>query len=272
MAIDIDGLRAKIPGIDKQFDVAYQALLSMSQQKYVPRMGYSKFGMTPYIPEGARLDEREQVNDLEHIGWLTSITFVFEDCFGEIFQEAYGYQPPWDKIRHSLAYHEVGETVIGDRTDDGTTDRDEKNKRELEVFKDFIKDFPPGVKEQRLRDFNKLQNETGAAYCFDKASFLFAHGVYKRFFDIQGGLDEKLHGNWKASEQDQRYYEMIGSPRAVDLIYAHFLDKTKNVAPEIRTLVIGVAEAMYRQDFDYFDSRVRGCVSGMVPPGVKTFY
>ena len=272
MGFGIDELRARIPGIDEQFANAYEALVFMAKQKWIPRMGYSKFGMTPYIPEGAELSGKEQVNDLEHIGWLTSITYVFQDFFGRYYPKLFGYQPQWDTIRHCLAFHEVGEGVIGDKTDDGTTDRNEKNNQELKVFKTFMDFFPPEVRERSLREFTDLQNETGTAYCFDKASFLFAHGVFKRYLHIEGGLDNKLQGNWKASEQDQRYYKAIGSPRAVDLIFAHFLDKTKATATSTRPFIIGVAEAMYRHDFNYLDPRVRGCVPGEVPPGVKAYY
>ena len=234
-------------------------------------MGYSKFGMTPYIPEGARLERDSQVNDLEHIGWLVNLVTIFEDFFGVYYPRLYNFQPQWHAIMHGVIFHEIGEIELGDLTDDGTFDRRQKDKAEWEAFESFMTGFPPDAAKRHLQEFAEVQDAIDIKYVFDKAAFLFAHGFYKHYFNVQGSADEKSKGPWKISEQDLAYCEKIGSPRAVDLVYAHFLDHTRKIqAP--RPFFIGMAEAMYKLDFNYFDERVRGCVPGEVPPGVKQFY
>lgn len=243
----------------------------MALQKYVPRMGYPKFGITPYFPEGGRLGADTQVSDLEHIGFLVSLVAVFEDNFGSYYPMLYNFQPQWHSIMHGVIFHEIGEIEIGDLTDDGTFDRKEKERKEWETFEQFMTGFPPDAARRHLQEFAELQDATDIKYCFDKATFVFAHGVFKHYFDIQGSTEPKEGNLHVVGKMDRMYEEKIGSPRAVDIIFAHFLEHTQKLqAP--RPFFIGMAEAMYRLDFNYFDERVRGCVPGEVPPGVKALY
>lgn len=267
----VEELKRKFPGLEQKFETAYTKLCYTGLQKYVPRMGYSKFGMTPYIPEGARLERDSQVNDLEHIGWLVNLVTIFEDFFGMYFPRLYKFQPQWHAIMHGLIFHEIGEIEIGDLTDDGTFDRKNKERQEWEVFENFMTDFPPDVAQRHSQEFAEVQSAVDIKYMFDKAAFLFAHGFYKHYFNIQGSAEPKANSLHKIGELDLMYMEKTGSPRAVDIIFAHFLDHTRKLqAP--RPFFIGMAEAMYKLDFNYFDERVRGCVPGEVPPGVKQFY
>ena len=267
----VEELKIRFPEIEQRFETAYKKLCYVGLQKYVPRMGYVKFGMTPHIAEGQRLGCDMQVNDLEHIGWLVNLVTIFEDFFGAYYPRLYNFQPQWHSIMHGMIFHEIGEVEIGDLTDDGTFDRREKDILEWAAFKEFMTGFPQNVATCHLQEFAEVQDATDIKCCFDKAAFLYAHGFFKHYFDIQGSIENKSNGHWKVSEQDLAYCKEIGSPRAVDLIFAHFLDRSKNLlAP--RPFFIGMAEAMYRIDFNYFDERVRGCVPGEVPPGVKLFY
>ncbi|MBR3320307.1 hypothetical protein IKG20_03325 [Candidatus Saccharibacteria bacterium] len=266
----VDELRERFPGIDAKFTNAYLKLRYTGLQKYVPRMGYSKFGMTPYIPEGARLHPNLQVSDADHICWLVNLVTIFEDFFGPYFPILYNYQPQWHSIMHGMIFHEIGEIEIGDLTDDGSFNREEKESLELQTFANFMDEFPEEAAKRHFCEFTEVQAAQDIKYCFDKGAFVFAHGFFKHYFDIQGNSDSKIT-LWPVSAQDMNYRKKIGSPRAVDLIFAHFLEHTQKI-PEPRPFFIGMAEAMYRIDFNEYDPRVEGCVPGEVPPGVKQFY
>lgn len=269
LGLTVEELKARFPGLEQKFETAYKKLCYMGLQKYVPRMGYSKFSMTPYIQEGMRLGPETQVNDMEHIGWLVSLVAIFEDFFGVYLPRLYNCQPQWHSIMHGLIFHEIGEIEIGDLTDDGAFDRKEKEHKEWRVFEDFMTDFPQDAAKRHMQEFAELQDAVDYKYCFDKAAFLFAHGFFKHYFNIQGDTDGS--GGYTVGKLDLMYKEKVGSPRAVDIIFAHFLDHTKKIQGP-RPFLIGMTEAMYRLDFNYFDERVRGCVPGEVPPGVKQFY
>ena len=156
----VDELRQRFPGIDQRFERAYTSLCYAGLQKYVPRMGYSKFGITPFIPEGARLGPEVQVNDLEHIGWLATLVTVFEDNFGLYYSRLYKFQPQWHSIMHGVIFHEVGEIEIGDLTDDGSFDRCDKERREREAFESFMTGFPPDAARRHLQEFVEVQAAT----------------------------------------------------------------------------------------------------------------
>lgn len=256
----VEELRELIPNFDERCLLVYQRWRYAMIQKYVPRMGYVKFGVYGLENTASGLLSPETpISDSDHIFALVVLVRIYEDVFGKFYPRLFMYQPDWCNVMAGLINHELGEIEIGDLTDDGTYNKVEKDRIETKVFDDYMRGFDADVQRARKAEFSEVQNGKDIKKLFDKVVFVLAQGFLKHHFNLEGSMDYKGQ-NFYLSNQDRRYVEATGSTRPVDNLFAHFLDISRDLTVS-RGFFIGIIEAMYREDY-----------GGKIPDGVKRFY
>ncbi|MBQ7802530.1 hypothetical protein IJ380_01550 [Candidatus Saccharibacteria bacterium] len=253
-----------IPNFEELCDIYYDKWEYFMDQILVPRMGFVKFGH--YHPDlvkqtlyedrlkGMRIrPDKIIIDDAHHDLSCQKMVQLFEDFFGVYVTRMFNFAPQWERVRNALLDHEVGENEIGDWTDDKTSDRDLKDRLELEAYERYLEGFPREAKNAHRDEFILVQQGDNITKCFDKTEFILMQG-WCRKYRIEGSMAYK-NGVWHLSEQDKHYRDLTDSDRPVDNLFAHFLDITRGIPTQ--PFFVGIIESMYRKRFGEVPETVR---------------
>lgn len=257
-------LRKEIPDFDERCRNFWLAWKKMMDQRMVARMGYVKMGF--FDPDTQTfLPTETPFSDAEHVFGLVNAILLFRDFFGKFIPYYYGFQPDWLGYIEQVAFHEIGETEIGDWTDDGSNDRKEKDRLEQEVFDNFMRLFPEVAKKDHQSQFASLRDGDTNMKLFDKASFVLGI-AYLKSKGIVGSLKRK----GDITEQDKASCEEIKSYRAIDHIFAGVLRRYRDFY--FLPFIVGIIEAIYAEEYNEDDPLVENCIPGAPPAGVRKLY
>ena len=144
---------------------------------------------------------------------------------------------PEDQARviQLLRYHDLGEDVVGDKADDGSTPKDVKFTVELTEFVKKIEHLPNTVQQRLIKDFIMFENANDPRWSDrDKAVLQFAKLCDKTdaplgalLFETQGREGSLLFKKNKyggITDQDQKYIDQIGEYSQAGVWTAHMID------------------------------------------------
>ena len=245
--------------------VAWSKYLELRKVNRIGHIWFDVYGK--FAPEEADLLEPE--NDLEHVLSCVAMLMFIKDAFGE-FLKGYVNRKTWESWNDTLLLHEVGEIDLLDIPYDGR-DTSEKDFQEAKFMRKFLEGFSLDSRCRHINDFTKFQNPDAMSmpYLIDKGAFvsmlLWFAGHKKSIFDEDGkekeiGEGTVVHHIAKKtlSPNDQHYYELTGSTRAVDNMFAHFLDNTRHIV--FQPIVAEIIKEGYL------------CVYGEVPSCLDQFF
>ena len=175
-------------------------------------------------------------NDYEHSHSSVVILSLLKDFFPKKFG--------FIKKRHydCMSDHELGELVILDICDDGSADTAAKDERELELMREYLKDFPKKARKRREECFRSLQSKDDVCYLVDKFDFLLGQlYLIKNGFKVTDITSKRETGGM--SPADKHYSELTDTKRSIDVCFAHALDNTSGIVG--REYLIGIVEAAY---------------------------
>lgn len=259
-------LREGVPDFDKRCRNFWLAWKKMMDQRNVVRMGYVK--MRFYTDETIKefLPEERPFTDADHVFGLINAVILFRIFFGVSIPWFYGFQPDWLEYTEQVAFHEIGETVIGDWTDDGSNDRKEKDHLEQKAFDDFLSLLPEAAREKYQRQFVDLRDGNTDMKLFDKEAFILGIAYFK-----SKGISGNLAHKDGITDQDKASCEEIKSYRAIDHVFADILRRFRNFS--FLPFIVGINEAIYAEEYnDVDDPLVTNYTPGMPPPGVTNLY
>lgn len=238
---------------DKQFEYAcVQAadrILWFCHLYLQPRSGEQMlyFGQKP---EGAKEIERPS-SVLEHTALILAQTDIIIKMFAPMYPFLRKIGP-----HEILLYHDIAEKILSDIPDDGTMSKEEKDKIEAGIVHDFLSVFPKKDRNRIYQKFREFQKANSFEYVMDKFNF-----IIMQAFLVANGKDGDMRHKEELGllkEQDKNFMKTVGSYRALDNTYVHFLTITKGIRG--RTICIGIMEQVYNQLF------------GEVPESVKRYY
>ena len=266
MEFYLETLRNRIPNFDERCRNFYKAWKFKTDQRLVRRMGFVKmrFYKNRDVKELFYPEDRE-IDDAVHVLGMIDAIILFKDFFGSYISLMYGYQPQWLEHVEEALFHEVGEIGIGDWTDDGSYDTEEKDRLEQTVFDDFMAFFPEEAQERHQKQFARVRDNRTVVKLFDKEAFILGIG-YLKSKCIVGTMRSKIG----ITERDREFCKKTGSERPIDNVFAGLLNHYKG--SPLLPFFVGITEAIYAEDFKEIDSSVKDCVAGAPPPGVKQFY
>lgn len=258
-------LRKEIPDFDERCRNFWLAWKKMMDQRNVARMGYVKMRFYNDKTIAEFLPDERPFTDAEHVLGLVNTIVLFRSFFGNYVSRLYGYQPEWLEYIEQAIFHEIGETVIGDWTDDGSNDRKEKDRLEQKAFDDFVGLFPGTTRDRLQRRFADLRDGKSSTKLLDKEMFVLGI-AYLKSKGISGSLAHKDG----ITEQDKASCEEIKSYRAIDHVFAGILRSYRGyyLAP----FIVGINEAIYAIEYNEPDKLVTDCTPGAPPPGVMNLY
>ena len=260
----LDYLRKVLPEFDARCALYVEKMLFLGEQRRIVRAGYDKLRFYK-TKQGNFLPWDMPFTDADHVFHLVNSVIMFKDFFGEYIPWLYGFQPQWLDIVEEMVFHEIGETRIGDWPDDGSRDTAEKDRLEQEVVDEFMVGFPGEAQRNHQRQFAAVRDGIDIGKLFDKQGFL--NGIaYAKVHGFEGDVYacENLSG------QDNGYRKKVQSDRCFDLVYSDMLTKYRD--HPFLPFFMGINEAIYSKVFVDNDPRVKGCVAGEPPPGVKKLY
>ena len=258
-------MRRRIPDFDERCRNFYRAWKKAMDLRLVKRMGYIKMGFF-YDPEMQMFfSNNREFDDAAHVlGMVFAIDF-FKDFFGEFIPLVYGESMQWlDHIEEALM-HEIGETMIGDWTADGSYNAQEKDLLEQKAFDEFMSLFPPEAQQRHQKQFADVRDNSTIVKLFDREAFILGIGYLK-----SKGIVGDMHIKRGLTEQDRALCRETGSERAIDNVFAHMLKNCRWTSK--LPFFVGITEAIYAEDYQEIDPLVRDCIPGAPPPGVKKLY
>lgn len=267
MDLSLQMLKNWMPDFDERCRNFYKAWKFKTDQRLVRRMGFVKmkfYKKNRDVKELFYPPDRE-IDDGTHVLGMIDAIVLFKDFFGRYIPQMYGEQPQWLEHIEEALFHEVGEIVIGDWTDDGSRDTEEKDRLEQAVFDDFMAFFPEEAQELHQRQFARVRDNRTVVKLFDKEAFILGIG-YLKSKGITGTMRSKIG----ITAQDREFCKKTGSERPIDNVFAGMLAHYKGTP--LLPFFVGITEAIYAEDFNEIDPSVKGCIAGAPPPGVKQFY
>ena len=258
-------LREQIPDFDERCRKFWLAWKQMMDQRLVARMGYVK--MHFYADESVQpfLPPEKPINDAEHVFGLVNAVMLFREFFGKYIPYLCGYQPDWLGYIEQVIIHEIGEVKIGDWTDDGGSDRDEKDRLEQAALDNYLRLFPMESQEKYQRQFTDLRDGNTNMKLFDKEAFLLGIAYYK-----SKGIVGSLKNKNDLTDQDRANCERTKSYRPFDNIFADLLMRYRNFS--FLPFIVGINEAIYAEEYSEYDSSVTDCIPGAPPASVRSLY
>lgn len=257
--------RNRIPDFDERCRNFYRAWKHAIDLRLVKRMGYVKMGffndpeMLLFFPNSRELDDAIHV-----LGMVYAVVF-FRDFFGDYIPPMYGESVQWlDHVEEALM-HEIGEVTIGDWTEDGSYNANEKDALEQKAFDEFMRFFPPEAQERHQKQFADVRDNRTIVKLFDKVAFILGIGYLK-----SKGIVGDMHVKRGLTDQDRALCEETGSERAIDNMFAHLLKHYRNTSK--LPFFVGIIEAVYAEEYQELDPLVKDCIPGAPPPGVKKLY
>lgn len=258
-------LREQIPDFDERCRNFWLAWKKMMDQRTVTRMGYVKMHFYKDNTIESFLPGEMPFNDAEHVFGLVNAVILFRDFFGKYIPILYGFQPDWLGYIEEVSFHEIGETAIGDWTDDGGHDRKKKDSLEQTAFDGLMQFFPKEAQDRHQRQFADLRDAKTEMKLFDKEAFMLGIAYFK-----SKGIAGNLKHKDGITKQDKSSCRQTRSYRSFDNIFADMLRRFRNFT--FLPFIVGINEAIYAEEYKEVDPLVKDCTPGAPPPGVRKLY